>query len=190
MNDPSVIDHFFKLRVGIGLDGQRFLDECGFSSFEFQTGWDRDHGIGILMHKGSVLVAGGMTEMIGDEQRCRRRQIQSKSYDMDDGGLITVGRIRRQGSFRLGGPGSIGSGFGFRKGQPGFSGGMYRAEERKVPVSRPLGPGHSSTGWLAGRIAVFMPRRTQHCQQTARLIGHFRWLGYSGLDLLPGRLLS
>ena len=46
LEEPSAIDQLFKL-VGVGL-ADSGLDECGFSAFEFQTGWDRDHGLGVL----------------------------------------------------------------------------------------------------------------------------------------------
>ncbi|RYG25871.1 hypothetical protein EON82_05525 [bacterium] len=80
-NDPSAIDQLFKL-VAVGL-ADTGLDECGFSSFEFQTGWDRDHGLGILMHKDRVLAAGGMTELIDGPSVESIRYIQG--YDLDDG---------------------------------------------------------------------------------------------------------
>src|SRR5262249_55733029 len=41
VEQPAAIDHLFKL-VGIGL-ADSGLDECGVSSFQFQTGWDPDH---------------------------------------------------------------------------------------------------------------------------------------------------
>ncbi|WP_165252192.1 DUF6985 domain-containing protein [Paludisphaera soli] len=82
VEEPSAIDHLFKL-VGIGL-ADSGLDETGFSSFEFQTGWDRDHGLGVLMHRDRVLAAGGMTEMIcGPEVVEGARVVQA--YDLDDG---------------------------------------------------------------------------------------------------------
>jgi hypothetical protein len=84
VEEPSAVDHLFKL-VGIGLTDSG-LDDCGFSSFEFQTGWDRDHGLGILMHKDRVLAAGGMTELIGgsfDSIVAGARYVQQ--YDRDDG---------------------------------------------------------------------------------------------------------
>jgi hypothetical protein len=83
-DDPSAVDHLFKL-VAIGL-ADNGLDECGFSSFEFQTGWDRDHGLGILMHKDRVLAAAGMTELIGSDSIVDVvKSIQG--YGMDDGDL-------------------------------------------------------------------------------------------------------
>ena len=82
VEEPSAIDHLFKL-VAIGL-ADSGLDECGFSSFEFQTGWDRDHGLGVLMHRDRVLAAGGMTELIcGPGIVDGARVVQS--YDLDDG---------------------------------------------------------------------------------------------------------
>ena len=80
--DPSAIDQLFKL-VGVGL-ADSGLDVCGFSSFEFQTGWDRDHGLGVLMHQDRVLAAGGMCELIyGTDLTAGARAVQS--YDLDDG---------------------------------------------------------------------------------------------------------
>ncbi|MGL4419228.1 MAG: DUF6985 domain-containing protein [Gemmataceae bacterium] len=80
--EESVIDQLFKL-VGVGL-ADSGLDECGFSSFEFQTGWDRDHGLGVLMHRDRVLAAGGMCELIyGTDLAAGARAVQS--YDLDDG---------------------------------------------------------------------------------------------------------
>ncbi|MFI4848463.1 MAG: DUF6985 domain-containing protein [Gimesia chilikensis] len=83
--DASAIDQLYKL-VGIGLVDNG-LDECGFSSFEFQTGWDRDHGTAILMHKSHVLAAGGMQEDIsrGPELIDSIKYVQS--YDLDEGDL-------------------------------------------------------------------------------------------------------
>lgn len=79
---PSAIDRLFKL-VGVGL-ADSGLDECGFSAFEFQTGWDRDHGLGVLMHRDCVLAAGGMGELIyGPDLAAGARVVQS--YDLDDG---------------------------------------------------------------------------------------------------------
>ena len=82
MEDVSAIDVLFKL-VGVGL-ADHGLDECGFSSFEFQTGWDRDHGLGVLMHRDRVLAAGGMGELIyGPDISSGVRAVQA--YDLDDG---------------------------------------------------------------------------------------------------------
>jgi len=79
--EPSAIDQLFKL-VGVGL-ADSGLDECGFSTFEFQTGWDRDHGLGVLMHRDRVLAAGGMGELIyGADLAAGARTVQS--YDLDD----------------------------------------------------------------------------------------------------------
>ncbi len=81
-NAPSAIDDLYKL-VGIGfLDSG--LDDCGFSSFEFQTGWDRDHGISILMHKADVLIAGGMSEYTTGGDLIQAIKIVQE-YDLDDG---------------------------------------------------------------------------------------------------------
>lgn len=80
--EPAAVDHLFKL-VGVGL-ADSGLDECGFSSFEFQTGWDRDHGLGVLVHRDRVLAAGGMCELIyGPDLAAGARAVQA--YDLDDG---------------------------------------------------------------------------------------------------------
>lgn len=85
MKEPSAVDHLFKL-VGIGL-ADSGLDDCGFSSFEFQTGWDQDHGLGVLMHKDRVLAAGGLSELIGGPGVLEgARAVQS--YDLDEGDLV------------------------------------------------------------------------------------------------------
>lgn len=90
LDEASAIDSLFKLvRIGLADHG---LDECGFSSFEFQTGWDQDHGMGILMHKNSVLSAGGMEELI-----CRGHHIVGavksvQTYDLDDGDLSLLNK--------------------------------------------------------------------------------------------------
>jgi len=85
LGEPSAVDHLFKL-VGVGL-ADSGLDECGFSSFEFQTGWDRDHGLGVLMHKDRVLAVGGLTELIrGPGVLAGARAVQT--YDLDEGDFV------------------------------------------------------------------------------------------------------
>jgi hypothetical protein len=85
LKEPSAVNHLFKL-VGIGL-ADSGLDDCAFSSFEFQTGWDRDHGLGVLMHRDRVLAAGGMGELIlGPDVLAGARVVQS--YDLDDGDFV------------------------------------------------------------------------------------------------------
>jgi hypothetical protein len=85
LGEPAAVDQLFKL-VSVGL-ADSGLDDCGFSSFEFQTGWDRDHGLGILMHKDRVLAAGGMGEMIcGADLLTGARVVQG--YDLDDGDFV------------------------------------------------------------------------------------------------------
>ena len=83
-DDPSAVDRLFKL-VAVGL-ADSGVDDCGFSSFEFQTGWDRDHGLGILMHKDRVLAADGMSVLIdgtGPSILNGARYVQE--YDLDKG---------------------------------------------------------------------------------------------------------
>jgi len=89
-DDPSAIDHLFKL-VAIGL-ADSGLDDCGFSSFEFQTGWDRDHGLGILMHQDRVLAADGMTALIaGSLESIVSGAKYVQEYDLDDGDFSLLG---------------------------------------------------------------------------------------------------
>lgn len=88
VEEPAAVDHLFKL-VGVGL-ADSGPDECGFSSFEFQTGWDRDHGLGVVMHKDRVLAAGGTTELIGSRGIVDAvRYVQS--YDLDAGDFALPG---------------------------------------------------------------------------------------------------
>lgn len=82
--DVSAVDELYKL-VGIGLVDNG-LDECGFSSFEFQTGWDRDHGMEILMHKDKVLAAGGMEELVYSPNVLEAVKCV-QGYDLDEGDL-------------------------------------------------------------------------------------------------------
>ncbi|WP_309723198.1 hypothetical protein [Armatimonas sp.] len=87
VEEPAAVDQFFKL-VGIGLTDSG-LDDHGFSSFEFQTGWDRDHGLGIVMHRDKVLAAGGMTELIyGSEVAEGVKIVQAYDLDTDDFSLL------------------------------------------------------------------------------------------------------
>lgn len=88
MGEATAVDRLFKL-VGIGL-ADSGLDECGFSSFEFQTGWDRDHGLGVVMHRNRVLAAGGMTELIGRPGVAEEAKYV-QSYDLDDGDFSLSG---------------------------------------------------------------------------------------------------
>jgi hypothetical protein len=88
VEEPAAVDQFFKL-VGIGLTDSG-LDECGFSSFEFQTGWDRDHGLGIVMHKDRVLAAGGLTELIYGPAVADGIKIV-QAYDLDPGDFSLLG---------------------------------------------------------------------------------------------------
>lgn len=89
-HDSSAVDHLYKL-VGVGLVDNG-LDECGFSSFEFQTGWDQDHGVGILMHKDRVLAAGGMQEDISRGPELIESIKYVQSYDFDEGDLSLIDR--------------------------------------------------------------------------------------------------
>jgi hypothetical protein len=56
------LNRFYKL-VGITLASSG-LDNLAFVGFEFQTAWDKDHGLEIVMHKDRVLAKAGMTELI------------------------------------------------------------------------------------------------------------------------------
>ena len=56
------LNRFYKL-VAITL-APTGLDDHGFIGFEFQTAWDKDHGLEIVMHKDRTLAKAGMTELI------------------------------------------------------------------------------------------------------------------------------
>lgn len=85
MEEPSAVDRLFNL-VGIGL-ADSGLDDIGFSSFEFQTGWDRDHGLSVVMHRDRVLAAGGLTELIGGP-RVMEGLKAVQSHDLDEGDFL------------------------------------------------------------------------------------------------------
>ncbi|PQO38380.1 DUF6985 domain-containing protein [Blastopirellula marina] len=82
---PAAVDAMFEL-ISIGLLDQG-LDDCGFSYFNFNSGWDEEHGISVLMHRNHVLAAGGISEFsnLGDEVIPHIKSIQR--YDLDDGDL-------------------------------------------------------------------------------------------------------
>ena len=61
-NTETAIGKFFKL-VSIVLDASG-LEDHAFVGFEFQTSWDKDHGLEIVMHKDRVLAKAGMTELV------------------------------------------------------------------------------------------------------------------------------
>lgn len=79
----EAVDQFYKL-VGISL-GATGLDECCFVGFEFQSGWDQDHGLGIAMHKDRVLAAGGMTELLTPIGSTVERIKATQKYELDPG---------------------------------------------------------------------------------------------------------
>ncbi len=83
IHEAVAIDRLFKLvRIGIADTG---LDECGFCSYEFQTGWDHDHGLSIIMHKSHVLAAGGMEELICAPEHILSAVQSVQGYDFDEG---------------------------------------------------------------------------------------------------------
>jgi hypothetical protein len=83
---PSAVDQLFKLVAVVLADSG--LDEVGFCSFEFQSGWDRDHGLGILMHRDRVLAADGMTQLIlGSRESILSGARRVQEYDLDEGDL-------------------------------------------------------------------------------------------------------
>lgn len=79
-DDPKAIDVVYKL-VSIGLI-DRGLDDCGFVTFDFQTGWDMDHGVGVVMHKDKSLAAAGMQEFTSADVIGTIKSVQG--YDLDD----------------------------------------------------------------------------------------------------------
>ncbi len=80
-NPATEIDRFYKL-VGITL-ATTGLDECGFVGFEFQTAWDKDHGLEILMHKDRVLAMAGMTELMVTDGSMIERIKAVQQYEPD-----------------------------------------------------------------------------------------------------------
>ncbi|MDX1930760.1 MAG: hypothetical protein SFV81_29825 [Pirellulaceae bacterium] len=83
IHEAIAIDRLFKLvRIGIADTG---LDECGFCSYEFQTGWDHDHGLSVMMHKSHVLAAGAMEELICAPEHILSAVQNVQGYDFDEG---------------------------------------------------------------------------------------------------------
>ncbi len=83
IREVVAIDRLFKLvRIGLADTG---LDKCGYSSYEFQTGWDHDHGLSIIMHKSHVLAAGGMEELIYAPEHILSAVQSVQGYDFDEG---------------------------------------------------------------------------------------------------------
>lgn len=80
-NPATEADRFYKL-VGITL-ATTGLDECGFVGFEFQTAWDKDHGLEILMHKDRVLAMAGMTELMVTDGSMIERIKAVQQYEPD-----------------------------------------------------------------------------------------------------------
>ncbi len=61
--DASSLDVQVEL-TGISLFGHGF-DEAGFCTFDFDIGWDEEHGLCILMHKDKVLAASCAADFTG-----------------------------------------------------------------------------------------------------------------------------
>lgn len=83
-DSAASIECFFKL-VGVSL-ASNGPDHHAYVGFEFQSAWDKDHGLQILMHKDKVLCAAGMTELIspGKDIEAAIRAIQSYELDACD----------------------------------------------------------------------------------------------------------
>ena len=80
---PAAIDHLYEL-TGIGLLDDGF-DECGFYYFDFQSGWDEEHGVSVLMHRAEVLAAGGMAEFSNRGPGLIPHAKSIQEYDFDEG---------------------------------------------------------------------------------------------------------
>lgn len=83
--EPSrSIECFFKL-VGVSLASSG-PDDHAYVGFEFQSAWDKDHGLQIIMHKDKVHCSAGMTELIfpGKDIEAAIRAIQSYELDACD----------------------------------------------------------------------------------------------------------
>lgn len=78
------IECFFKLVcVSLASIGP---DDHAYVGFEFQSAWDKDHGLQIIMHKDKVHCSAGMTELIfpGKDIEAAIRAIQSYELDACD----------------------------------------------------------------------------------------------------------
>jgi len=60
---PSSLDVQVEL-TGISLF-EHGLDEAGFCTFDFDIGWDEEHGLSILMHKDKLLAASCAADLTG-----------------------------------------------------------------------------------------------------------------------------
>jgi hypothetical protein len=76
---------FFKL-VGIGLSTQE-MDGIGFTAFEFQSGWDLDHGLEITMHRDRVLTSDGLTVLISSDYSIVDGARANQEFEFDPGDL-------------------------------------------------------------------------------------------------------
>lgn len=85
INAPEAIDSLYELTsVDLLDDG---LDECGFTCFDFSSGWDEEHGFSILMHRNSVLASGGSSEFSSRGSQLIPHVKYIQSYRIDDGDL-------------------------------------------------------------------------------------------------------
>ncbi|HLO99902.1 MAG TPA: hypothetical protein VK171_15005 [Fimbriimonas sp.] len=79
----EAIDQFYKL-VGISLAASG-LDESCWIGFEFQTAWDKDHGLEVVVHKDKVYAAGGMTELLSPNFPVADSIRSVQEYELDPG---------------------------------------------------------------------------------------------------------
>ena len=80
-NPETALNRFYKL-VGITL-ATTGLDDHAFIGFEFQTAWDKDRGLEIVMHKDRVLAKAGMTELISGYGSVLEGIKGTQAYELD-----------------------------------------------------------------------------------------------------------
>lgn len=83
--DPSSLDVQIEL-TEIGLFDHGF-DEVGFCTFDFDVGWDEEHGLSILMHKGHVLAASSGADFTGRGSSLIGHAKCIQKFDFTDGDL-------------------------------------------------------------------------------------------------------
>jgi hypothetical protein len=80
-NPENALNRFYKL-VGITL-ATTGIDDHAFIGFEFQTAWDKDHGLEIVMHKDRLLAKAGMTELISGYGSVLEGIKGTQAYELD-----------------------------------------------------------------------------------------------------------
>lgn len=82
-DQPSAIDSQVEL-TSIGLIDDGF-DDIGFTLFEFEVGWDEEHGFSILMHRDRVLAASCGADFTNRGANLVPHAKYIQGYDFTDG---------------------------------------------------------------------------------------------------------